>query len=182
VVAQYCVPESPRITFSHILKNGNVIFATGSKLYLSTDKLKTYQPITAKAQDGSDYVPHTPQNAANTGWYFHTLPGEVSWDVNGVEMMVWGNYCNVLGGATPVNIYYSTDSGCTVKIAYAFGQNVTFKDNGSPGGGKNGTLLGDPGNPVIARHVHTVVYNPPRTRSMPVPVTTTGWVNMSATG
>ena len=37
-------------------------------------------------------------------------------------MLVWGNYCNVVGGAAPVNIYYSTDSGHTVKIAYAFGQ------------------------------------------------------------
>ena len=34
-----------------------------------------------------------------------------------------GDYCNVLGGAVPVNIYYSTDSGQTVKIAYSFGQN-----------------------------------------------------------
>ena len=27
------------------------------------------------------------------------------------------------GGPVPVNIYYSTDSGQTVKIAYSFGQN-----------------------------------------------------------
>jgi hypothetical protein len=153
-------PETPRITFSHILKNGNVVFATGSKLYLSTDKLKTFQQVTVKAQDGSDYVPHTPKNEKNPGWYFHTLPGEVSWDVNGVEMMVWGNYCNVVGGATPVNIYYSADGGRTVKIAYAFGENPFFRDNGSGGGGKTGTLLGNPGNKVLARHVHTVAYNP----------------------
>jgi hypothetical protein len=153
-------PDAPRITFSHILKNGNVLFATGSQLYLSTDRLKSYRPITVKAPDGSDYVPHTPQKADNAGWYFHTLPGVVSWDVNGTEMMVWGNYCNVMGGATPVNIYYSTDSGQTVKIAYAFGQNQTFRDNGSPGGSATGALLGNPNNPVICRHVHTVAYNP----------------------
>jgi hypothetical protein len=46
-------PDAPSITFSHILKNGNVLFATGAKLYLSTDNLKTYQPITVKALDGS---------------------------------------------------------------------------------------------------------------------------------
>jgi hypothetical protein len=80
--------------------------------------------------------------------------------VNGKEMMVWGNYCNVLGGATPVHIYYSTDSGQTVKIAYAFGQNPHFRDNGSAGGGKTGTLLGNPDCPVLCRHVHTVAYNP----------------------
>jgi hypothetical protein len=105
-------------------------------------------------------VPHTPRNPANPGWYFHTLPGVVSWEVNGAEMMVWGNYCNVLGGATPVNIYYSTDQGRTVKIAYAFGQNPHFRDDGSPGGGASGALLGNPRNEVLCRHVHTVAYNP----------------------
>lgn len=153
-------PDASLITFSHILKNGNILFATGAKLYLSTDNLKSYQQITVRAQDGSDYVPHTPKNPELPGWYFHTLPGVVSWDVNGAEMMVWGNYCNVIGGGTPVNIYYSADSGRTVKIAYSFGQNPFFGDNGSPGGGKGGTLLGNPNNPVLCRHVHTVAYNP----------------------
>jgi hypothetical protein len=153
-------PDARRITFSCILKNGNVIFATGAKLYLSTDNLKTYKPVPVKDAQGRDYLPHTPQNPDNSGWYFHTLSGVNSWEVNGVEMLVWGNYCNVVGGATPVNIYYSTDNGQTVKIAYAFGQNPNFRDNGSPGGGKTGTLLGDPGNPIICRHIHTVAYNP----------------------
>jgi len=153
-------PEARRITFSHILQNGNILFATGAKLYLSADNLKSCRQITVKAQDGSDYVPHTPQNAENPGWYFHTLPGVVSWEVNGAEMLVWGNYCNVLGGATPVNLYYSTDQGRTVKIAYAFGQNPHFRDDGSPGGGAAGTLLGHPRNQVVCRHVHTVAYNP----------------------
>ncbi|HOX59852.1 MAG TPA: hypothetical protein P5205_21625 [Candidatus Paceibacterota bacterium] len=152
--------DAQRITFSHILKNGNIVFATGAQLYLSTDNLKSYRQITVKALDGADYLPHRPQNPACPGWYFHTLPGTVSWDVNGREMMVWGNYCNVEGGATPVNIYYSTDSGRTVKIAYAFGQNPFFSDDGSAGGGKGGKLLGNPDNPVLARHIHTVAYNP----------------------
>ena len=152
--------DAQRITFSHILNRGNVLFAAGSKLYLSTDNLKTYRQITVKAADGSDYLPHTPQKADNPGWYFHTLPGVVSWDIGGAEMLVWGNYCNVIGGATPVNIYYSTDSGHTVKIAYAFGQNPYYRDNGTPGGGKTGTLLGDPNNPVFCRHIHAVAYNP----------------------
>jgi hypothetical protein len=143
-----------------ILKNGNTVFATGSKLYLSTDNLKTYKPVTVKDAHGRDYLPHPPQNPDNPGWYFHTLSGVNSWDVGGVEMLVWGNYCNVLDGATPVNIYYSTDNGQTVKIAYAFGRNPYFRDDGSPGGGKTGTLLGNPDNPVFCRHVHCVAYNP----------------------
>lgn len=153
-------PDAANITFSHIWKNGNVLFATGAKLYLSNDNLKTFREITVKARDGSDYVPHTPKNPERPGWYFHTLPGVVSWDVRGAEMMVWGTYANVLGGATPVNIYYSIDGGRTVKIAYAFGRNPFFGDDGSEGGGKGGSLLGDPGNPVLCRHVHAVAYNP----------------------
>ncbi|HNR99198.1 MAG TPA: hypothetical protein PKX48_06730 [Planctomycetota bacterium] len=153
-------PNAARITFSHVLKNGNVLFATSTKLYLSTDNLATHREITVKTRGGADYVPHTPRNPNFPGWYFHTLPGVVSWDVRGAEMLVWGNYCNVIGGATPVNIYYSTDGGRTVKIAYSFGRNPFFTDDGSSGGGRGGTLLGDPENPVIARHVHSVAYNP----------------------
>jgi hypothetical protein len=153
-------PDAQHLTFSCILKNGNIVFSTREKLYLSTDNLKTYKQITVKDADGADYLPHKPQNPDQPGWYFHTLPGVNSWDVGGVEMLVWGNYCNVLGGATPVNIYYSTDGGQTVKIAYAFGQNPYFRDNGSGGGGKTGTPLGDPRNKVICRHIHGVAYNP----------------------
>ncbi len=153
-------PYASNITFSSILKNGNIIFATRSRLYLSTDNLKTYRQITVKDVTGDDYLPHKPQNPECPGWYFHPLDGVHTWEVNGVEMLVWGNYCNVLGGATPVNIYYSTDNGNTVKIAYAFGQNPNYRDNGSEGGGSKGTLLGEPDNPVICRHIHCVAYNP----------------------
>jgi len=153
-------PAARNITFSCILKNGNILFATRSKMYLSTDNLKTYQPVVVKDARGTDYIPHTPQNADQPGWYFHSLDGVHTWDINGIEMLVWGNYCNVLGGASPVNIFYSTDHGRTVKIAYAFGQNPHYRDNGSAGGGSTGTLLGDADNPVICRHIHCVAYNP----------------------
>ncbi len=152
--------EAENITFSCILQDASVLFATRTKLYLSTDKLKTYREITVKQADGADYLPHTPQNPDNPGWYFHPLHGVHTWDVDGAEMVVWGNYCNVMGGATPVNIYYSVDGGRTVKIAYSFGQNPYYRDNGSRGGGSSGTLLGDPDNPVICRHIHCVAYNP----------------------
>ncbi|MEP4685988.1 MAG: hypothetical protein ABJ015_30600, partial [Rhodopirellula bahusiensis] len=113
------------ITFSCILGNGNVLFATLTRLFLSTDKLKTYKEVVVQDADGSDYVPHQPLDPANPGWYFHPLDGVHTWEVNRSEMLVWGNYCNVLGGAVPVNIYYSTDHGETVKIAYSFGQSPT---------------------------------------------------------
>jgi len=153
-------PDARYILFSCILKNGNILFSALAKLYLSTDNLKTYTQITVKDTDGSDYIPHAPKNPDRPGWYFHSISGENTWDVNGAEMLVWGNYCNVIGGAAPVNIYYSTDNGQTVKIAYSFGQNPYNRDNGSGGGGTTGTPLGNADNPVICRHVHCVTYNP----------------------
>jgi hypothetical protein len=79
-----------------------------------------------------------------------------TWKIDGVEMMVWGNYCNVIGGAAPVNIYYSIDGGRTVKIAYAFGRNPAFQELGSD----PISFLGDRNNPVLCRHIHAVAYNP----------------------
>ncbi len=152
--------DAGHITFSHIMANGNVLFATEAALYLSTDDLATWAPITVQDRDGAEYRPHTPQNPARPGWYFHSLSGVNSWDIDGEEMVVWGNYCNVIGGAAPVNIYYSVDGGRTVRIAYTFGRCPYRGDDGSPGGGPEGTPLGDPDNPVRARHVHTVAYNP----------------------
>lgn len=148
--------ETENITFSVILKNGNILFATRERLFLSTDNLKTHREIVVKARDGSDYRPHTPVDPALPGWYFHSLDGEHCFDVGGREMLVWGNYCNVLGGAVPVNIYYSTDGGQTVKIAYSFGRNPKFQQKGAT----PETFLGDASNPLIARHVHSVNYNP----------------------
>ncbi len=150
-------PHADAITFSVILKNGNILFATTTHLFLSTDNLKTHREIVVKRRDGSDYLPHKPVNPELPGWYFHPLDGEHCFDVGGREMLVWGNYCNVVGGAVPVNIYYSTDSGQTVKLAYSFGQNPKFQQKGAA---PDAPMLGDATNPIIARHVHNVTYSP----------------------
>ena len=149
-------PEAENITFSCILKNGNVLFATRERLFLSTDNLKSHQQIIVKDKHGKDYMPHTPKNPDLPGWYFHPLDGIHTWDIDGSEILVWGNYCNVLGGPVPVNIYYSTDSGQTVKIAYSFGRNPNFQEKGT----EPDKFLGDPTNNVICRHIHAVAYNP----------------------
>jgi hypothetical protein len=150
-------PEAQNITFSVFLKNGNVMFATRERLFLSTDKLKTHREIIVKRPDGTDYLPHKPKDPENPGWYFHSLDGEHCFEVGGKEMLVWGNYCNVMGGAVPVNVYYSTDNGQTVKLAYSFGQNPKFQQKGVL---PDEPMLGDPSNPIIARHIHNVTYNP----------------------
>jgi hypothetical protein len=149
--------EAQNITFSVIMKNGNILFATREHLFLSTDNLKTLHEIIAKGLDGADYLPHKPVKADQPGWYFHSLDGEHCFEVDGMEMLVWGNYCNVLGGAVPVNIYYSTDSGETVKVAYSFGLNPKFQQKDAP---PETAMLGDSKNPLIARHVHNVCFNP----------------------
>ncbi|WP_236972594.1 hypothetical protein [Membranihabitans marinus] len=153
-------PDAQKITFSHIFDNGNVLFATDQKIYLGKKRLKSIKEITVKDVDGSDYIPHTPKNPENPGWYFHTIAGVNSWQIDGKEILVWGTYANVKGGATPLNIYYSTDNGKSVKIAYSFGQNPYFSDNGSAGGGLDGNLIGNANNPIICRHIHCVAYNP----------------------
>jgi hypothetical protein len=147
--------DAENITFSVILKNGNILFATLAQLFLSTDNLKTHREIIVKKADGSDYVPHTPVNPEQPGWYFHSLDGEHCFDVGGQEMLVWGNYCNVLGGPVPVNIYYSTDHGATVKLAYSFGKNPKFQEKGAD----TSKWLGNPDNELIARHIHQVTYH-----------------------
>lgn len=146
--------DAEQITFSCLLGNGNIVFATRQKLFLSTDKLATLREVRVTNRDGSDYLPHTPQDPEQPGWYFHPLDGVHTWQVGGSEMLIWGNYCNVVGGAAPVNIYYSVDQGRTVKIAYAFGQNPHYQEPG-----RSSRLLGDPHNRVICRHVHSVAYN-----------------------
>lgn len=149
-------PDAENITFSVLLKNGNVLFATRERLFLSTDNLATHREIIVKRPDGSDYLPHVPVDPEQPGWYFHSLDGIHTWEIEGKEILVWGNYCNVLGGAVPVNIYYSTDQGETVKLAYSFGCNPKFQEKADTAR----PFLGDPGNLLICRHIHAVVYHP----------------------
>lgn len=149
-------PDAENITWSCFLKNGNIIFATRERLFLSNDNLKSHHEIIVKDRQGGDYLPHKAKDPNQPGWYFHSLDGVHTWDVDGREMLVWGNYCNVLGGAVPVNIFYSVDGGETVKLAYSFGRNPVFQEPGAT----PDSFLGDPSNPIVARHVHCVAYNP----------------------
>lgn len=148
------------IKFAHVFSNGNIIFADRTKMYASTDGMANYVEITVYDTDGTTpYVAHTPISATYPGNYFQML--DVS-DVSVVaerEMIVWGNYCNVTGGATPVNIYHAFDDVLSAQVAYKFGQNPFKKDNGLTGGGTTGNLLGDATNPLYVSHIHSTRFD-----------------------
>ncbi len=148
--------DAENIMFSCFLENGNIVFATLGKIFLSTDNLKSYREIIVKDRKGNDYIPHTPVDPLKPGSYFYSLDGRHTHQVEGSEMMIWGNYCNVRKGAVPVNIYYSTDQGKTIKIAYSFGKNKAFQQKGAD----PSEYVGDPDNPLVCRHIHSVTYNP----------------------
>ena len=109
-------PDAAKLNFSCIFGNGNIVFATRGKIYVSTDSLKSYRELKVLDRDGSDYLPHTPKDPEKAGWYFYSLDGVHTWEVDGREMMVWGNYCNVKSEAVPVNLYYSIDGGETIPV------------------------------------------------------------------
>jgi uncharacterized protein (TIGR02145 family) len=136
---------------ARILSNGNIVLFTGSKIYYSDDNLTTINPCTVLDKDGSVYALHDPENDSYPGAYFNFMGGFAEND--GVAVL--GNYTNSSMGASPINLYYTLD-GITWKVFYTFGQNPQFTDDGTRMGGLNGTLLGDPENPLITRHVHSV--------------------------
>jgi len=153
-------PDADNLTFSVILHSGNILFGTREKLFLAAADLSGIEPVSVKDTDGTEYLPHDPRDPDQPGWYFHSIPGRNCWNVGGTEMVVWGNYCNVRGGAAPVNIYYSTDGGQTVKVAYSFGQSPHWQEKDPSGAVRPGSWLGSPDTRVLCRHVHTVAYNP----------------------
>lgn len=153
--------ETRRITNGYIWPNNSIILTnTFNKVYVSNDSLTTLSEITLKDTDGSDYVYHTPASSNYPGDYFNTISQIKGGNQIGRDMIVLPHYANAnLGGASPVNIYYSADTGKTFKVAYEFGQNPSYMDNAHNTGETSGTLLGDATNSIIARHVHDVVYS-----------------------
>ena len=61
-------PDAADITFSRLLKNGNILFATREKVFLRPDNLKTHREIVVKNHDGNDYRPHAAKNPNQPGW------------------------------------------------------------------------------------------------------------------
>lgn len=154
---QAAFTEAEDIQFSSLLEDGKVIFATARRIFQATPDLGTIKELQVIDRDGSDYRPHDLREDEIPGWYFYSLDGVHTFPVKGVgEMLIWGNYGNVRTGPVPVNLYYSVDGGETIRIAYAFGRNPAFQHKQTD----PSAWLGDPENPVVCRHVHSVSYNP----------------------
>jgi hypothetical protein len=136
---------------ARILENGNIVLFGDKRIYYSNDNLTTITPCNVLDKGGAPYSYHEPVNPANPGGYFDSMGGFVEY--NGVSVL--GNYANSASGASPINLYYSLD-GITWKVFYTFGQNPFYTDIGTTHGGTGGTLLGDPNNNLITRHIHAV--------------------------
>ncbi len=149
-------PDTENIHFSSILENGKIIFGTPRNLFLAEPDLSSYREIPVIDRDGSDYQAHPLREGEVPGWYFYSLDGIHTFEVEGSEMLIWGNYCNVRTGPTPQNVYYSVDGGETVKVAYSFGQNPAFQHPDTD----PSEWVGASDNPVVCRHIHSVSYNP----------------------
>jgi hypothetical protein len=156
----YEFDDAENIQMCHIFANGIIHFATRTRYYYSSDKLKTLNEYIVEDSDGTDYIPHTPVNPVYPGSYFAIAQVIQSHIINGKEVLVFGNYSNSIfnSGASPTNVYRVIDGG-RPKIIYKFGQNGTYKDDGTENGGAVGNSLGDATNPLYCRHVYTVTWN-----------------------
>lgn len=147
------------VDFVHIFDSGTIVFAVKDKIYRSTDSLANIHEITPKLPGGADYTIHTPANATYPGQYYRLI-GPTNKMYRGTdEIFIWGNYGNVIGGASPINIYELSNDGANLTVIYQFGQNPYYRDNGTMGGGSTGNLLGDAGNDTKVRHVHSVIWD-----------------------
>jgi len=119
------------VDFAHIFENGNIVFCSHRKVFISTDNLATYRQVTVYDINGNVYTP--PADAP------YLTFGYSSANINGQEILTWGNYAiNALLQYVDVNLWYSSDNGETIKSAYKF--NITP--------------------PVLdARHIHGVCFN-----------------------
>jgi hypothetical protein len=148
--------DAEKIHFSSLLENGRVVFATPREIFVASGDLSEIREVKLTDRDGSEYQLHDLRDGEVPGWHFYSLDGIHTFEVEGEEMLIWGNYCNVRTGPTPQNIYYSADGGETIKIAYSFGQNPFFQHKDSD----PADWVGDSENPVVCRHIHSVSYNP----------------------
>lgn len=126
------------IKYLHLFKDGELLFCTNQKAYYSHD-WKQYHESTVYDINGNVFVPTAFDNFT---MYKHNKDRYI---VNGVEMLVWGNYTTAQGTQYEnINVWYTKDKGRTIKSSYKFRQDRMDVDN-----------------PILfTRHVHNVNYNP----------------------
>jgi hypothetical protein len=147
------------IEMCHIFDDGRIIFATNkNQVFKTTEDLLSITEI-FPTKNGAPYTIHTPVSGFYPGEYFKYLAAKNKQYLNdGTEIIVWGSYCNVWGGASPLCIWYSF--GDEIKVAYEYGQNPFYTDTGTFVSGTGGVLLGDPSATIKTRHSHGVQQAP----------------------
>lgn len=129
------IPGIPLIKYIHVFSNGTLMFCDQTKAYYSTD-FKTYYESTLLDEKGNRLTLTGYENLSN---YNHNHGTMI---VDGLEMLVWGNYSTVYETTFKnVRVWYTIDNGKTIKVAYKF------------------KSAGDTGNNEVARHVHCVAFN-----------------------
>jgi len=102
---------------SKIYANGNILWCTQTKVYLSTDDLSTYNEVIVKDIDGSAWTP----SVNSDGQSYKELNVGRQVIIGGVEYDVWGNYGNSVGVSdNETNVFATLDSGVTIRIIYKF--------------------------------------------------------------
>jgi hypothetical protein len=153
------------IMSAYIFSDGSVLMCTARTAYWSSDGLQTINTSTLLETNGSTLSQYTPANPIYPGSWF-TYPSTAIQEhvtVDGVEMVVWGNYANVASmelGGSPAQFWYSKDKGRTVKRFYRAGDNSANRDDGTNDGGPTGNVIGDITNPLIVRHMHSITNKP----------------------
>ncbi len=139
------LPMPDNITFSCFLKNGNILFATRKQVVLehgqSQDPSRDHRQGPARSRLHSAHA----EEPRSAGLVLSSARRIHTWTSTSRDARV-GELLQRARRARPVNIYYSTDGGETVKIAYSFGRNPKFQEPDTD----PANYLGDPTTPSCA--------------------------------
>jgi hypothetical protein len=122
-----------RLNYVYLFKDGEFLFATDTKVYYTHD-WQTYQESTVIGIDGQLFVPSQYNN------FTSHRQSNARPMINGVEVLLWGNYTVDAGVAYEnINLWYTKDKGATIKSCYKFNHSAPL---------------------LYTRHVHAVNFNP----------------------
>jgi len=148
-----------------ITPTGTILFVPdgNKKVFRSTDNNINWTESTYQLYyRGTDTIFKHRTNPAYPGTFFRPMDGFYINPASGSnpQIILIGNYGCSVTGAAPAIVWYSIDDGASWKVAYAFGQALQYRDDGTAEGGVTGTLLGDATNPITVRHIYAINMNP----------------------